>query len=84
VFGPAKLLSYISQFTTLRPGDLVLTGTPGGVGMGMQPPRFLRDGDVLGTEISGIGRLENTVHLNSSDGSANRGAPVTSTTSTRK
>jgi acylpyruvate hydrolase len=63
VFGPAKLLSYISQFTTLRPGDLVLTGTPGGVGMGMTPPRFLNDGDVLTTEITGIGRLENVVRI---------------------
>jgi len=61
VFGPARLLSYISQFTTLRPGDLVLTGTPGGVGMGMTPPRFLTDGDVITTEIEGIGRLENRV-----------------------
>lgn len=61
VFGPARLLSYISQFTTLRPGDLVLTGTPGGVGMGMNPPRFLADGDVITTEIDGIGRLENRV-----------------------
>jgi acylpyruvate hydrolase len=59
VFGPAQLLSYISQFTILRPGDLVLTGTPGGVGMGMTPPRFLQDGDTLVTEIEGIGRLEN-------------------------
>ncbi|UXM91571.1 fumarylacetoacetate hydrolase family protein [Paenarthrobacter sp. JL.01a] len=59
VFGPAQLLSYISQFTILRPGDLVLTGTPGGVGMGMNPPRFLQDGDTLVTEIEGIGRLEN-------------------------
>lgn len=63
VFGPAKLLSYISQFTTLRPGDLVLTGTPGGVGMGMTPPRFLHDGDVLTTEITGIGRLENVIRI---------------------
>ncbi|UVJ39162.1 fumarylacetoacetate hydrolase family protein [Arthrobacter sp. CJ23] len=63
VFGPAKLLSYISQFTTLRPGDLVLTGTPGGVGMGMTPPRFLNDGDVLTTEIDGIGRLENVFRI---------------------
>ncbi|MGN7250359.1 fumarylacetoacetate hydrolase family protein [Arthrobacter sp. SAFR-014] len=63
VFGPAKLLSYISQFTTLRAGDLVLTGTPGGVGMGMTPPRFLNDGDVLTTEITGIGRLENIVRI---------------------
>ena len=60
MFGPAQLLSYISQFTILRPGDLVLTGTPGGVGMGMTPPRFLKDGDVLTTEIDGIGRLENS------------------------
>jgi len=63
VYGPARLLSYISSFTTLRPGDLVLTGTPGGVGMGMNPPRFLADGDVLATEIDGIGRLENTLNL---------------------
>ncbi|MGF6835641.1 acylpyruvate hydrolase [Paenarthrobacter sp. TE4293] len=63
VFGPAQLLSYISQFTILRPGDLVLTGTPGGVGMGMTPPRFLDDGDVLTTEIDGIGRLENRFRI---------------------
>lgn len=63
VFGPARLLAYISQFTTLRPGDLVLTGTPGGVGMGMKPPRFLADGDVITTEIEGIGRLENRVRI---------------------
>ncbi|MFK0003499.1 fumarylacetoacetate hydrolase family protein [Paenarthrobacter sp. NPDC090522] len=63
VFGPAQLLSYISQFTVLRPGDLVLTGTPGGVGMGMTPPRFLNDGDILTTEIDGIGRLENQFRI---------------------
>ncbi|WP_024818695.1 fumarylacetoacetate hydrolase family protein [Arthrobacter sp. 31Y] len=63
VFGPVQLLSYISQFTILRPGDLVLTGTPGGVGMGMTPPRFLKDGDVLTTEIDGIGRLENRFRI---------------------
>ncbi len=66
VFGAAALLSYISQFTLLRPGDLVLTGTPGGVGMGMAPPRFLRDGDVVHTEIEGIGFLDNTIRLTSS------------------
>ena len=63
VFSPAQLLAYISQFTMLRPGDLVLTGTPGGVGMGMTPPRFLNDGDVLTTEIDGIGRLENLFRI---------------------
>lgn len=60
VFSPASLLQYISQFTTLRPGDVVLTGTPGGVGAGQNPPRFLQNGDVLTTEISGLGTLENT------------------------
>ncbi len=79
VFSPARLLSYISQFTVLRPGDLVLTGTPGGVGIGMKPPRFLKDGDVLSTEIDGIGRLENTIRIHQNDGGAGVRTPVTAT-----
>lgn len=63
VFSAARLLSYISTFTVLRPGDVVLTGTPGGVGMGMVPPRFLKDGDELLTEIPGIGTLKNRISL---------------------
>lgn len=63
VFSAAALLSYISTFTVLRPGDVVLTGTPGGVGMGMTPPRYLSDGDVLATEVGGIGRMENRIRL---------------------
>lgn len=63
VFTAAALLSYISTFTQLRPGDVVLTGTPGGVGMGATPPRFLHDGDVVTTEVEGIGTLTNTVRL---------------------
>jgi len=63
VFDCPTLLSYISTFTVLRPGDVVLTGTPGGVGMGMTPPTYLADGDVVETEIPGIGTLTNTVRL---------------------
>jgi acylpyruvate hydrolase len=59
VFDPAALLAYVSAFTRLRPGDVVLTGTPGGVGMGMKPPVYLADGDVVETEIPGIGTLQN-------------------------
>jgi acylpyruvate hydrolase len=63
VFDSADLLAYISTFTVLRPGDLVLTGTPGGVGVARHPQRVLADGDVLETEIEGIGLLRNTIRL---------------------
>ncbi|WP_432565188.1 fumarylacetoacetate hydrolase family protein [Kineococcus sp. SYSU DK003] len=63
VFDAAHLLSYVSTFTQLRPGDVVLTGTPGGVGSGMRPPRFLTDGALLETEIPGIGTLRNRIAL---------------------
>ena len=63
VFDAADLVSYVSQFTTLRPGDVILTGTPGGVGMGMTPPRFLADGDVLTTTVEGIGTLTNRIRV---------------------
>ncbi len=65
LFPPAELLHHASLFTRLRPGDLVLTGTPAGVGAGREPQRFLADGEVLETEISGIGLLCNTVRLRS-------------------
>lgn len=63
VFDAADLLVYVSAFADLNPGDVVLTGTPGGVGAGMEPPRFLRDGDTLTTEIEGIGTLTNTISI---------------------
>lgn len=63
VFPPAALLAYISTFTRLRPGDLVLTGTPGGVGAGSSPPRFLKSDDVVRTEIPGLGSLTNRITI---------------------
>jgi acylpyruvate hydrolase len=59
VFDPARLLADISKITTLEPGDLIATGTPGGVGHGMDPPSYLRDGDVVEVAIDGIGTLRN-------------------------
>jgi 5-carboxymethyl-2-hydroxymuconate isomerase len=59
-FGVAAIISYCSQSFTLEPGDVIATGTPGGVGVFRKPPRFLGDGDVVSVEIEGIGRLENT------------------------
>ena len=63
VFGPAALLAYVSTIVTLRPGDVLLTGTPGGVGHARTPPRYLRDGDVLVTRIEGVGECRNTCRL---------------------
>jgi acylpyruvate hydrolase len=59
VFGPAALVSYISAILTLEPGDVIATGTPGGVGAARQPQRFLRDGEIVVTRIAGVGELRN-------------------------
>lgn len=66
VFDSADLVAYVSQFTQLRPGDLILTGTPGGVGLGQSPQRWLRDGETLTTTIEGIGSLRNRFHISAS------------------
>jgi len=55
IFGVAKIVSHLSEFMTLMPGDVILTGTPPGVGLGMKPPRYLRAGDVLTLGIEGLG-----------------------------
>ena len=55
VFGAAYLVSYLSQFMSLQPGDIISTGTPPGVGMGMKPPRYLKAGDVVELGIEGLG-----------------------------
>ena len=60
IFGPAQLVHYISQFMTLEPGDLISTGTPPGVGLGMKPPRYLKTGDVIELEIEGLGKQRQT------------------------
>ncbi|GAA1140164.1 MULTISPECIES: fumarylacetoacetate hydrolase family protein [Microbacterium] len=63
VFDAADLVAYVSQLTVLRPGDIILTGTPGGVALGMAEPRWLRDGDLVTTSVEGIGALRNTVRF---------------------
>jgi 2-keto-4-pentenoate hydratase/2-oxohepta-3-ene-1,7-dioic acid hydratase in catechol pathway len=55
IFGPAHLVSYISQFMSLMPGDVIYTGTPSGVGMARNPPVFLQPGDVVTLGIDGLG-----------------------------
>ncbi|MEL6233294.1 MAG: fumarylacetoacetate hydrolase family protein [Pseudomonadota bacterium] len=55
IFGVAHIVSYLSGFFTLQPGDIISTGTPPGVGMGMKPPRYLRAGDVVELGIEGLG-----------------------------
>ena len=59
VFGPAELVRYISTIFTLEPGDVIATGTPGGVGHARKPPQYLSAGQTLTTAIDGIGELRN-------------------------
>lgn len=61
IFPVAYLVSHISQFMTLLPGDVIATGTPAGVGMGCKPPRFLRAGDVLECGVEALGRQRHEV-----------------------
>ena len=61
IFGVAKIVSYVSEFMTLLPGDIITTGTPPGVGMGMKPSRFLNIGDVVTLGIEGLGEQRQVV-----------------------
>jgi len=56
IFGVAELVSYISRYMSLQPGDIISTGTPPGVGLGQKPPVYLRPGDVMELGIAGLGR----------------------------
>ncbi|MBN9244324.1 MAG: fumarylacetoacetate hydrolase family protein [Mesorhizobium sp.] len=60
VYGVAFLVSYLSQFMSLMPGDVISTGTPPGVGLGMKPPRYLKAGDVVELGIEGLGTQKQT------------------------
>ncbi|MCB1814917.1 MAG: fumarylacetoacetate hydrolase family protein, partial [Candidatus Competibacteraceae bacterium] len=61
VYGVVHLVSYLSQFFTLHPGDVISTGTPPGVGLGFKPPRFLKVGDVVALGIEGLGEQRQDV-----------------------
>jgi 2-keto-4-pentenoate hydratase/2-oxohepta-3-ene-1,7-dioic acid hydratase in catechol pathway len=60
VYGVANVVSYLSQFMTLHPGDIISTGTPPGVGMGFKPPQYLNAGDVVELGIEGLGTQKQT------------------------
>ena len=55
IFGVDHIISYLSHFLTLQPGDVIPTGTPSGVGMGFKPPRFLQPGDRVRVSVEGLG-----------------------------
>jgi 2-keto-4-pentenoate hydratase/2-oxohepta-3-ene-1,7-dioic acid hydratase in catechol pathway len=59
VFDVKRIIAFVSQGTTLEKGSVILTGTPGGVALGMKPPKWLEDGDVVQVSISGIGTICN-------------------------
>ena len=61
IFGVAKIVSYVSQFITLMPGDVITTGTPPGVGMGRKPQQFLKAGDTITMGVEGLGEQRQTV-----------------------
>ncbi len=61
VFSVAEVIAYLSQMMTLEPGDVIATGTPPGVGMGMKPPVFLREGDVMTLGVEGLGEQRSPV-----------------------
>jgi 2-keto-4-pentenoate hydratase/2-oxohepta-3-ene-1,7-dioic acid hydratase in catechol pathway len=69
IFDIPRTIEFLSSFTTLRPGDVIATGTPGGVGFARQPPVWLKDGDALEITVEGVGRIANRVVAEDHNGS---------------
>lgn len=63
IFTVPEIIWHLSQYLRLEPGDLIVTGTPAGVGLGSDPQVFLKDGDVMSMAITQLGSLRNTVHI---------------------
>ena len=61
IFSVPEIIAYITAFTPLNPGDVIATGTPGGVGFTREPPLYMRAGDTVTVTIEGIGTLTNTI-----------------------
>ena len=61
IFDIPRTIEYLSSFTTLRPGDVIATGTPGGVGFARRPPVWMMPGDIVEVTIEGVGRIANRV-----------------------
>jgi 2-keto-4-pentenoate hydratase/2-oxohepta-3-ene-1,7-dioic acid hydratase in catechol pathway len=70
IFPLPVIIAYVSTFTALEPGDIILTGTPGGVGAKREPPVWMQDGDVVEIEISSIGLLKNNIAPETATGDA--------------
>ena len=83
IFDIPTIIATLSAGITLQPGDIIATGTPAGVGIGFDPPKYLKGGDVVRVEIDGIGALENRFaeHARNDD---RRGRPASSPRSTAK
>lgn len=63
VFSPGELVDYVQKFTTLEAGDVIVCGTPAGVGHGMEPPKYLSHGDTVEIEINGLGQVSSTIDI---------------------
>jgi 2-keto-4-pentenoate hydratase/2-oxohepta-3-ene-1,7-dioic acid hydratase in catechol pathway len=61
IFPVDVIIEFLSQGMTIEAGDIIATGTPGGVGLARTPPEYMRDGDVMETEIEGIGMMRNRI-----------------------